>query len=543
MKRIALLTFLFYLATCVGVACGQEVRIDLPVQTSGPNVPSSAGPLPQALWVANAQVYICAHPSASLSACQASLITTYTDSTGGTPCPTSTQLVQLPGNTCTAATGGTANIGAWYAGGQFDYWVVSSYGTYGPFTANASAGTGAISGQVISTIPLNTNGVSTAINASSGITQTGSGTSTLDTFPGAISSNGGFYQNMGTTANEQVLWGDRVGIGYPVPYVMPAGSAKNIAFDVVPLAGATNVSSSTGVAWIDMCDGNFATPCNLPGTVNYETGRFGIYSTGDVFLTDIAGGTGSIHNLLLENFADGGGNRGNVQIGSQGSTEPAFPLVIAESLVNPAIQLTDSTGSASCYLAKVNNPGAFILGTAAGDGAWRCTGGTLYFGSNSSTPAPALAITPGSLGTVESFGNFLVLDPHGHGSAELYGSADCETLGGTTTVDTGGPATNTALNCLPAYAQILSIGYYITTTITTAASFTVGDSGSATRYSSCWFSGGTQSLAAGSSGVCDAGYYKNGGPALPVRLTFNTTPGAGIIRILVKYQLGVAPTS
>ena len=50
MKRIALLTFLFYLATCVGVACGQAVYVSQPIQTYGPNVPSSGGPMPQALW-------------------------------------------------------------------------------------------------------------------------------------------------------------------------------------------------------------------------------------------------------------------------------------------------------------------------------------------------------------------------------------------------------------------------------------------------------------------------------------------------------------
>jgi hypothetical protein len=121
----------------------QEFRLDIPLQTSGPNVPVSGGPLPQTLWVANATVYICAHPSTTLAACQGSLIQTYTDSTGNTTCPTSTQLVQLPGNTCSSTAGAAANLGIWYAGGQVDYWIVSSYGTFGPFTANTAAGGGA----------------------------------------------------------------------------------------------------------------------------------------------------------------------------------------------------------------------------------------------------------------------------------------------------------------------------------------------------------------------------------------------------------------
>jgi hypothetical protein len=124
---------------CIAIsAFGQAVRIDIPLQTSGPSVPISGGPLPQALWVANAAAYLCWHPSATLAACQAAPITTYTDSTEGTTCPTATPLVQLPGNTCTAATGTTANVGFWYGGGVFDYWIVSSYGTYGPFSGGSS---------------------------------------------------------------------------------------------------------------------------------------------------------------------------------------------------------------------------------------------------------------------------------------------------------------------------------------------------------------------------------------------------------------------
>ena len=123
-------------------AFGQAARVDLPLQTYGPNVPSGAGPLPQALWLSNVSVYACVHPSVSLSACQASPITTYTDSTEGTTCHSTTQLVQLPGSTCTASAGAAANVGLWYQGGIFDYWVVASYGTFGPFTYNAPAAIG-----------------------------------------------------------------------------------------------------------------------------------------------------------------------------------------------------------------------------------------------------------------------------------------------------------------------------------------------------------------------------------------------------------------
>lgn len=130
--RIVLLTLLILAATIA--AFGQAARVDISLQTYGPNVPTSGGPLPQALWVANATAYLCTHPSATLAACQASLITTYTDITEGTTCPPTTQLVQLPGNTCTSSTGAAANIGAWVSNAIFDYWVANTYGSFGPFS-------------------------------------------------------------------------------------------------------------------------------------------------------------------------------------------------------------------------------------------------------------------------------------------------------------------------------------------------------------------------------------------------------------------------
>ena len=120
-------------------AFGQAVRVDIPIQTSGPTVAYSQGYLPQALWMSNSAVYICAHPSTTLAACQSYPITTYTDSTESTTCPAMAQMVQLPGNTCTASSSVTSNVGFWYAGGIVDYWVVSAYGTYGPLSVNNSS--------------------------------------------------------------------------------------------------------------------------------------------------------------------------------------------------------------------------------------------------------------------------------------------------------------------------------------------------------------------------------------------------------------------
>jgi hypothetical protein len=124
-------------------AFGQAARVDIPLLTAGPNVPITGGPLPQALWVANSTAYICTHPSSTLVACQSSLVPTFTDATEGATCPPSTQLVQLPGSTCTSSTGAASNLGFWYGGGIVDYWVATSYGAFGPFTINSPTGSGA----------------------------------------------------------------------------------------------------------------------------------------------------------------------------------------------------------------------------------------------------------------------------------------------------------------------------------------------------------------------------------------------------------------
>ena len=86
-----LLVSLGVLAMCCS-AFGQFARVDIPIQTSGPNVPSGAGPLPQALWVANASASVCLHSTAdtSLAWCQANPIITVTDANGTAKCPGAT---------------------------------------------------------------------------------------------------------------------------------------------------------------------------------------------------------------------------------------------------------------------------------------------------------------------------------------------------------------------------------------------------------------------------------------------------------------------
>ena len=129
-----------------------------------------------------------------------------------------------------------------------------------------------------------------------------------------------------------------------------------------------------------------------------------------------------------------------------------------------------------------------------------------------------------------------------NGSSATATYASCETGGAPTVLS--GASTSTGLNCLPANAVIDAVVYRITTTITTAASFTLGDATSAARFCD------TQStLTAGTTGICFAQADQTGadGPrqssAAKIKITPNTTPGAGAIRLVVFYHTWAAPTS
>ena len=93
---------------------------------------------------------------------------------------------------------------------------------------------------------------------------------------------------------------------------------------------------------------------------------------------------------------------------------------------------------------------------------------------------------------------------------------------------------------MPAGAIVLAVSVRVTTVIPTAATFTVGDSGLATRFSTAAVSTAATSTDAGTK----AGAYYNAG-ALAVRITPDLTPAAatGVVRVTVHYIDITPPTS
>lgn len=93
---------------------------------------------------------------------------------------------------------------------------------------------------------------------------------------------------------------------------------------------------------------------------------------------------------------------------------------------------------------------------------------------------------------------------------------------------------------MPANSVVLGVSTRVVTVIPTAATFTVGDSGSAARFSTAAVSTAANSTDAGTK----AGAYYNAS-ALSVRITPNATPAAatGQVRVTIYYYSVTPPTS
>lgn len=131
-------------------------------------------------------------------------------------------------------------------------------------------------------------------------------------------------------------------------------------------------------------------------------------------------------------------------------------------------------------------------------------------------------------------------------SAGYSGYGETGTATEEITLATGATTTDSTANLLPAGAIIEAVTYRVTTTITTAASYSIGDATTVARFVS-----GSTGLVAGSTGT---GLIQNNptvadaaGPvqetAAKIRITTNANPGAGKIRIQVFYRFFGVPST
>jgi hypothetical protein len=127
------------------------------------------------------------------------------------------------------------------------------------------------------------------------------------------------------------------------------------------------------------------------------------------------------------------------------------------------------------------------------------------------------------------------------------GTAKLQRLEESITLSTGGTTTNSSANLLPANSLVLGVSARITTTITTATDWSVGDGTTAARFSSA-----NSTLTSGTTSV-GLNHWKGAvstdatGPtqtsAATLRITTTGTPGAGVIRVIVWSLVFTAPTS
>lgn len=123
---------LIFLGICVSIAHGQAARFgdQNPTQNTVV-VPGVIGQLVRV--VPNAVIEFCAWPANAVPC--TNKVTTYTDITLTTACPTSTQVVLSGTNICTGSADAQGNWGVWVPPGTYQYTFTSNGNNYGPFYA------------------------------------------------------------------------------------------------------------------------------------------------------------------------------------------------------------------------------------------------------------------------------------------------------------------------------------------------------------------------------------------------------------------------
>jgi hypothetical protein len=226
-------------------------------------------------------------------------------------------------------------------------------------------------------------------------------------------------------------------------------------------------------------------------------------TTTPIMAIGTVGGAGPVNVLGLSNGKQAGGSTAYLieienHVNQVGIAENLYSTQ-STNLINDLFSGQTKTCTSACQF--------------AGPYVWGGFGGTAQFNTG---------VTLGGLFGVQQTGT----------------TSPCTTAYAPTNVNTGSATTTTALNCLPANSVIDAVVYRVTTAITTAASFTVGQSGSTSQF--C----GTQStLTIGATGTCVPAAYAAQTSAAPVVVTFNATPGAGALRLIVYYHTFVPPTS
>ncbi len=418
---------------------------------------------------------------------------------------------------------------------------------------NLVGGGGSSGGTVTSVLgtanQINSDGSTTTptLSLSSTLVAPGSIAATTTLSSGAVSGTAGQLRLLGTTSGTGTLTVDATAanITSGSNFVVPTGAGGSPG--LISRTGTTIGIGSGGTGSLILNTASATSTVDIyAASTNYFT--FSL-SSGSVTLRAQPSNT----SLLLQGNHTAGANSNIVltqtaaftsatavnsfHVDSRGSFAPTSASAGFVGLMsNPTI---NQTGGANGTIRVV---AAYPINTSLGGAEYLFAGGT------SSGAGPTGTLTDKFLvdnsGNLTTYGSLATADSGVFGSKQTQATAACETSFAATTLATGATTTDTGLNCLPANSVIDAVVYRITTTITTAANFTIGDATIAARF--C----GTQStLTAGTTGICFLQEDQTGtsGPrqtsAAAVRVTTNANPGAGAIRLIVYYHTWTAPTS
>lgn len=146
-----LLLALLFVFSIAATASAQGVRFDSQVsQQATVGVTTNVVTIPQSPVIS-----VCASPANAVPCTNKA--TTYTDSTLGTPCSTSTQLVLSGTSTCVTSPDAQNNWGVWVAAGQYTYTITYGGMNYGPYFV--TAGSDGIAGLPFNAVQFNKAGI------------------------------------------------------------------------------------------------------------------------------------------------------------------------------------------------------------------------------------------------------------------------------------------------------------------------------------------------------------------------------------------------
>ncbi len=374
------------LAIAVG-ASAQAVRVDptFIYTTPGNTPPGANAPV---FAVSGATIAICTD-----SAC-ATLATTFTSASAGTPCPVNAQ-VTLPGSgLCRSTTGTLGQWGAWVTAGTYYFTVTSPQGVrVGPyaFTAGGTGGGGS--------------------SLWSGILP---GTNTLGTF--LVGTGSQFGPIGGGTVNANVLGGIALSSLSGIPAISGGTPVNATAASVINLfsgcsgilyLGADGACHSAGGNAITALtgDGTAAGPGSVPfllATVNSDVGSCGdathvcqttinakgLTTAATPILISGGGGASSVSGLTDLKFAR---TSATVITGGAGTCD-------ATAVAAPV--LTISAGTATAYIACDRATNAVVIhrGTITVTTCTNCTtdSGTGFLADNVEDPIGKWTVTSGT---------------------------------------------------------------------------------------------------------------------------------------------------